>query len=1047
MRGLQADVFSGSVPDEMKTNCGAGKSWRSSLSSHALSSMHCNPVLSVQEAALREAAHYGPVTALKFLSKSLLVGYGPFLRLYDVAGSDITLRWLSRVFARNKIHCIAISDDETSAVVAGGRSFSVVDVSTGSFAPEKAINEWIVAVEHQCRQGLLILTSHNEVLPVHHEDGRFSVAEKVHCGEKSILYSGLIRRCGEKIYVAAGTVMSGVLIWDYQTREQVHHLSDHEGSIFSVCIDKSARYVLTCSDDRSVKLYDFQLGRCLATAWGHGSRIWSLSFCEVLPDSVTFFSAGEDCLARVWLYDVTSEHVSQKLCLDSCHEGKHIWSGDAHFGDRLLLATGGADGKVRFHDVSEEVCVRQTIASETIFAELGVKPAAKEVAKLFVELPKTETVVVMTTTGRLFAKSGSLSWLSVEVSGISSFTFLRAFQHGNCALACTRQGDVAVLSFSDSGVCQTSTIPSQSTAHKFINVLASSLTLQMVLFMDGASPGQCARLVFFSWTNSLLQYNKTIELANPDPRAFSATSILYHPGSQWLVVGSRHANVAVYDLSKAGNSDETHTASSDSNSAPLHAHLIRKLSTGDTVTSIAPIASSANELTALFTVRDGVYTVVQFTRTNGRFSHEIVSQNKFLRGTLEGGYYKDACLYLYGFRSQAFFVWNESAQIEVDHEFCGGAHRQWAFSPDTRERQLLFSYVSKLGIHQKITKIGSAPLESGTHGREIRDVAVRPFAQPDGRFLVATASEDASVKVGFLTPGSSRPLDVKWTMTNHVSGLQRVKFLAGDYMASCAANEELLLWRLLFAIPGSVAVVEQLRLTPRGDNPDLRVMDFSLVETAGGFFLAAGFSNSEIRIYFYDTLAREFSLRALHVYGLCCILSVELFAAGPKTYLLAATTDGKVTLWDVSEKVMISAQAQALGHPLVSQQIHQSGVKAVFLEQEAPSTWRLLTGGDDNALVSSRVALDGEQAFIHVDAFAEQAASATITGLAKFGPQKALATSVDQVVRVWDYSAEKLSCVLATYTTVADTGCCSSVLVDGTSYGLVGGAGLSVFEA
>ncbi|KAF8001145.1 hypothetical protein HF325_004934 [Metschnikowia pulcherrima] len=130
--------------------------------------MTMNDISSILEGQLHESVHYGPVTAIKFLDSShVLVGYGPFLRIVRVDKSTGLLEqiWQERIFKRNKIHCISISQDKSSVAVSGGRSFAIVNLSTKTFE-EKAINEWIVAVDYTIPSELLILTSHNEVLKV-----------------------------------------------------------------------------------------------------------------------------------------------------------------------------------------------------------------------------------------------------------------------------------------------------------------------------------------------------------------------------------------------------------------------------------------------------------------------------------------------------------------------------------------------------------------------------------------------------------------------------------------------------------------------------------------------------------------------------------------------------------------------------------------------------------------------------------------------------------------------------------------------------------------
>ncbi|OBA19630.1 WD40 repeat-like protein [Metschnikowia bicuspidata var. bicuspidata NRRL YB-4993] len=1013
--------------------------------------MSINSVSSILEDQLQEIAHYGPVTALKYLDDShILVGYGPFLRLLYVektTGKSNQI-WQERVFKRNKVHCISVSLDKSAVAVAGGRSFAILDLRTRKFQ-EKAINEWIIAVDYTVPTELLILNSHNEVLQVMtpHRDLVLGVSNKIHCNEKSILYSGSIQRCVNGcVYIAAGTVMSGVLIWDLHSRKIVHNFTDHEGSIFAVKIDDDARYVISCSDDRSIKISSFADGKLMASAWGHGSRIWSLLFYEITESSVKIFSTGEDCSARMWNYDIKSKIFKQVKCYDNCHEGKHVWSVDAESRYWKSLVTGGADGKVRMLDFSEDLSDLRIFDGDDIQKQCDVVFEKKEVIKQFVELPKIQAFVVMTSHGRLFFHNQALGWSTIEIPdqqtiALKDFCVLRSFVFANYLVICSRSGDLLLLGFlgQSSQPVHLEFFPNTTTTPiKVINVLSWSSSDHMLLLL--VSPADKFPLLAkeFTLDNDSFSLSVTYELSNPDPKAFTPTSVFFDPAHLRLFVGSRHANFAAYNLSQV---------------SPIVPYLIRKLCPGDTVTSISNVHSTADKLIALVTVRDGIYMMIKFSKLNDSFQHEIIHQNKFTKGFVEGAFYEQDQLFLYGFRSGSFFIWNETQQLEIDHEPCGGAHRQWEFLRQDVGTSFRFNFLRNSSlisrrIHNKFGKSGDGLLFSGTHGREIRSLALCPHEDSDGHRLFALASEDATIKVGYVS--TQLAVQYKWTMNNHVSGLQAVHFLDKDFFASSAANEELIMWKINREIPNNIAVCEQARIQTSGENPDLRIMDIASVECPGGFFIAAGFSNSIIKVFYYDKNKSVFSVVAEDVYSTFCILNVEFIMFENSMFLVAGTTDGVVTIWDISYCLTLSGSQDCFevfkfGTPKIKQQLHQSGVKALLLIPTSSKSWKIVTGGDDNALLSANLSINAAEISLTIDSFVENAASATITGIVRTAENLVFVTSVDQIMRKWNYD-KGLVCSAATYTTVADTGCCISGNIGEKNFAIVGGAGLSIFE-
>lgn len=1000
-----------------------------------------NPVSSVDESLLQALNHYGPVTALKFAKDLLIVGYGPILKVYKIdENHNITLLFNKQAFKRNKIHSIAVLG--TQIAIAGGRSFAVLDTSTGSMVHEKAINEWIIACEFLSGTELLLLTSHNEILQVKLGLEDFELLQKVHCDEKSILYSGSIRITKEgKVYIAAGTVMSGVMVWDFHLKKILQTLTEHEGSIFGVKIDPTATYIISCSDDRSVKLYSVKSGNLLANGWGHGSRIWSLEFTTVSDNGVGIFSTGEDCTARLWEYKAGSDRLTQTELWDHCHLGKHVWSGDADSKFLKALVTGGADGKIRLHDISETRNSMKAFTTSNIAESSMIPFEKKEGIKQFYELSEINLLVIMTSIGRIFVlDQDNDTWEQISVQNtdatlLKEFALLRGFSSINVVTICIRNGDVLVLSFDKiSHQCKMEWIRDEGEPKKVINVLTDedSKKGEFYLFSDCPNPSTPFDLKVFTWKSDTFALQRSVQLFKPDPRIFTPTTIHFDKHNLWLLVGSRHSNFAVYDLK--------------------HEHselpqLVGKLSPGDTVTSISTVESVNNKLIALFTIRDGLYLYVEIQLEHHKLVHNVILHNKLSKGFIEGGFVQDNDLFIYGFRSSAFYLWNETKQIEIASEVCGGAHRQWdLIRYSGRAKDYKFIYLSKSGMVVKAMNCrfkdsNYGLLVGGTHGREIRDVAVSPICEIDGSRLLATASEDATIKLGNLS--NTGEVSYQWTMNNHISGLQRVAFLNENYMASTAANEELLVWRLTRVNNSVVTITEDARIEPTDENPDLRIMDFDSRETDTGFWIAAVYSNSRIKIFFYEKASKKFTLVAEDSYSNVCILNVEFLHYSGSTYLMIGTTEGILTIWNVTDTLALGT-VSTLDNLVIKQQLHQSAIKAV-LPIYVESSWFILTGGDDNALICSKLTPTKSGLVLEIESFVENAASATITSISPVSDGRILVTSVDQILRLWKYTGQTLVCESATYTTVADTGCSTTAEFNGASFGIVAGAGLSVW--
>ena len=996
-----------------------------------------NSISSVNEDRFDKLFHYGAVTFLKIYKEYIIAGYGPCLKVFRVIGHNQTsLVFDEQVFQRNKIHHIDIDLATGKMVISGAQSFMVLNFDllienlAASFV-EKTVNEWITTSCFADEDHVLLLNSHNTVIKVNIQD--YSIVERIDCNEKSILYSGSIAKLPNgEVYVAAGTVMSGVIIWNLKSRKIKHVLTEHEGSIFGVKIDSSGGYITTCSDDRSIKLYNFEDGKLLSTGWGHGSRIWNLNFFKPelkLGDcNVRIVSCGEDCTLRIWEYIPGNELLIQRELWENYHRGKHIWSGDVDNSNLNLVVTGGADGKIRLHDLS---CQNTSKFSLSAISEAIDTPFGKaEFIRDYYELEDRDILTLLTSSGYLVMYSNGVFISLGQFQEFSSFGIVSGFSDLNVVLIGASNGDILCIDY-----CQGET-PKISWIRDVSEIIGGSKVKNMhfhysnersFMLVDCPNPTVPFILAEFSYSKLELTISTLSRVPKADPK-FPLTSFAIDITNNWLVLASKKVSIQVTDL------------------ASMNSTTFRKLSPGDTISLVSVIKSEKSFADLLILARDGTYTIARIKipspglDVNPAFDFhlEVLQQNKVSRGFIEGGFMHEKDLILYGFKSSYFFIWNETKQIEIMNENCGGTgHRNFKFYTSHNHDVFKFIYTNKDELCIRTHKIrfidNFGLIQNGSHGREIRDLAISKDKK-----LVVTSSEDSSIGISRFS-GSGEIVQV-WSMNNHISGMQKIKFLNDKFIGSSAANEEFIIWKLTWEDDISL-IVEHSRLQPTKSVPDLRVMDFCSFETDNGFILATVYSDSNVKIWNFD-IKSGFKLIDSFFYRTCCILNCDFIVLNDCKYLVFGSTDGCVLVWNITRalngKTLVS---------VITKQLHQSGVKALELLQENNS-YIMVTGGDDNGIAVSRIHLgssdDVQNLKIDEICSTTSAASATITSISFLSSaKKFVATSVDQIVRLWSFELGHLECIGATYTTVADTGCCDTIQIDGKDVLVIGGAGIS----
>lgn len=329
-----------------------------------------------------------PITSIKFISKFrvLLIANSDTVFSYNFnSRNHLELISKFKIFKTNKIHGIDFNLNDNAVLFFGGRSFSLIDINLlltpsnkeiGNLTShQSALNDWIISgcFDYYCNS-FYLLNAHNIVTSINYgpvENSPLSkhttripleVNDVIDCNEKSILYSGSLKVLDSRVVVFSGTVMSGIYVWQFsknkkstanhQKGEIINHLTEHEGSIFNVKCNKDATISVSCSDDRSIKVWDLKNDSLLTTSFGHGSRIWDLEIFKesISENGVDFYliSTSEDLTCRLWKYDAQLQTMDCIKVLES-HQGKNVWCSDV-FDDRFVVS-GGNDGRVRLYDL------------------------------------------------------------------------------------------------------------------------------------------------------------------------------------------------------------------------------------------------------------------------------------------------------------------------------------------------------------------------------------------------------------------------------------------------------------------------------------------------------------------------------------------------------------------------------------------------------------------------------------------------------------------------------------------------------------------------
>uniref|UniRef100_A0A673CD82 TFIID subunit TAF5 NTD2 domain-containing protein n=1 Tax=Sphaeramia orbicularis TaxID=375764 RepID=A0A673CD82_9TELE len=137
-------------------------------------------------------------------------------------------------------------------------------------------------------------------------------------------------------------------IMDEKTASESKILYGHSGPVYGISFSPDRNYLLSSSEDGTVRLWSLQTFTCLVGYKGHNYPVWDTQFS---PHGYYFVSGGHDRVARLWATDhyqplrMFAGHLADITCTRFHPNSNYV-------------ATGSSDRTIRLWDVLTGNCVR-----------------------------------------------------------------------------------------------------------------------------------------------------------------------------------------------------------------------------------------------------------------------------------------------------------------------------------------------------------------------------------------------------------------------------------------------------------------------------------------------------------------------------------------------------------------------------------------------------------------------------------------------------------------------------------------------------------------
>lgn len=201
---------------------------------------------------------------------------------------------------------------------------------------------------------------------------------KTYTGHTNSIYSIAYSPDGQILVSGSGD--RTIKLWDCQTDTCIRTLHGHTNEVCAVAFSPGDRILVAVSLDQSVRLWDYQTGQCLKTWYGNTDWALPVAFSPIPPTTLIkegkggiLASGSNDKTVKLWDWQTGN-------CISSLQGHTDFIYGIAFSPDGQILASASTDSSVRLWNVSTSQCFQILLGHKDWVYTVAFHPQAKILA-------------------------------------------------------------------------------------------------------------------------------------------------------------------------------------------------------------------------------------------------------------------------------------------------------------------------------------------------------------------------------------------------------------------------------------------------------------------------------------------------------------------------------------------------------------------------------------------------------------------------------------------------------------------------------------------